>query len=346
MACLFASGCATLPPTPYTENGASLASLAPVEDQRGRFREVFCAVLEEQGQTLPDSRPCEDALTRYGVELGATDRSVELGQSARGLVAVFVPGIGWSCIAEWLDLEATIRTHVRRNGFDLVEIPVGAMSSTVSNACQVRDAIIQMDPVSTGNRLVLIGYSKGVPDILEAIVSFPEILPRIAAIVSVAGAIGGSPLAEDVRQSQLELLEHWPDAQCSAGDGGAIESLRPAVRSAWLEEHTLPESVPIYSLLTCPDPDRISSALRSSYRKLSRLDPRNDGMVLLEDQLIPGSTVIGCLNADHWAVAVPIKRSHPNVGSLMVEHNDYPREALLEAVLRFVEEDLSASTMD
>jgi hypothetical protein len=47
------------------------------------------------------------------------------------------------------------------------------------------------------------------------------------------------------------------------------------------------------------------------------------------------------INADHWALAVPIARTHSIVGSLFVTQNAYPREALAEAVLRFVEEDLA-----
>jgi len=47
--------------------------------------------------------------------------------------------------------------------------------------------------------------------------------------------------------------------------------------------------------------------------------------------------------ADHWALAVPIARTHTTIGSLFVTRNAYPREALVEALMRFVEEDLSAS---
>jgi len=43
---------------------------------------------------------------------------------------------------------------------------------------------------------------------------------------------------------------------------------------------------------------------------------------------------------------VPVARSHAVIGSLFVDQNDYPREALLEAVLRFVEEDLSRKRID
>jgi hypothetical protein len=77
------------------------------------------------------------------------------------------------------------------------------LSGTANNARQIRDAIMQMELEGTEPRLVLIGYSKGAPDILEAVVSYPEIRPRVAAV-------GGSPLANDADQSQLALLQHWP----------------------------------------------------------------------------------------------------------------------------------------
>jgi hypothetical protein len=38
---------------------------------------------------------------------------------------------------------------------------------------------------------------------------------------------------------------------------------------------------------------------------------------------------------------VPISRSHSTIASLFVTQNAYPREALLEALLRFIEEDLA-----
>lgn len=193
-------------------------------------------------------------------------------------------------------------------------------------------------------KLVLIGYSKGAPDILEAIVSYPEIRHRIAAVISIAGTIGGSPLANDATQSQLAMLRHWPDAQCTQGDGGAIESLRPTTRKAWLADNSLPRDFPYYSLVTYPRPERISSILKSSYKKLSRIDARNDSQVLFYDQVIPGSALMGYINADHWALVVPVARTHSTIGSMFVDQNNYPREALLEALLRFVEEELEPSS--
>jgi len=137
------------------------------------------------------------------------------------------------------------------------------------------------------------------------------------------------------------MLRHCPGATCRSGDGGAVERLRPATRQAWLAQNPLPSDVRYYSLATFPQPERISSILKTSYDKLARVDARNDSQVIFYDQLVPGSTLVGYLNADHWAVAVPISRSHPMITSMFVTQNAYPREALLEALLRFLEEDLA-----
>jgi hypothetical protein len=66
-----------------------------------------------------------------------------------------------------------------------------------------------------------------------------------------------------------------------------------------------------------------------------------DSQVIYSDQIIPGSTLLGFLNCDHWAIAVPVNRSHPVISRSLVDKNDYPREGMLEAVLRFIEEDLA-----
>jgi dienelactone hydrolase len=344
VACGALSACASAPLEPYTEDAPPLALVpvaqAGVMDKRGRFREIFCTILEKRGTGLPDYRVCSDALKRVGVEPDGSGKKVELGQAKRRLKAMVVPGVGWDCVSKWLDLKDTVRKHIRQFGYDEELIRVDALSSTTTNARQIRDAIMAMDSDSAQPELVLIGYSKGAPDILEAVVSYPEIRRRIAAVVSVAGAIGGSPLANDATQSQLELLTHWPGAQCTAGAGSAVESLRPRIRKTWLATHSLPTDFPYYSLVTYPEPEHISSILKSSYKKLSQIDARNDGQLLFYDQIIPGSTLLGYANADHWALVVPVARSHSMIGSTFVDHNDYPREALLEAVLRFVEEEL------
>lgn len=346
-ASLALGACATQPLLPYSRDTPPLALVpafhAGVKDQRARFREIYCAVLEARARDVPDYRPCEDALSRVGAEPAGTGKPVDLAASRRGLIAAIVAGVGYECFEKWLQAPATAAAHVRQFGYDMVQIKVDALSSSAKNARQIRDFILGMQAEAGAPRLVLIGYSKGAPDILEAVVAYPEIRRAVAAVVSAAGAVGGSALANDAEQYQADLLRHFPQATCDSGDGGAVNSLRPTIRKTWLAQNPLPGELRYYSLVTFPHPDQVSSILKSSYDKLARVDARNDSQMIFYDQIVPGSTLVGYVNADHWALAVPIARTHTTVGSLLVTHNAYPREALLEALLRFIEEDLTAA---
>jgi hypothetical protein len=309
--------CASKPMNPWTVDSPPHALVpiadAGVTDRRGRFREIFCEVLESRGEEWPDYRPCEEALTRVANEPPGSGKAVHLGESRHNLLLLVVPGVGWECIEEWLKIDVSISDLLHSAGY--------------------RAELLQVDGL----------YSKGAPDILEAIVNYPELRERVVAVISAAGAIGGSPLANTADQKDLNLMLHFPGSTCSEGDGGALESLRPAARRAWLASNPLPPELVYYSLVTFPHPDRMSSVLNGSYRKLSKVDARNDSQVIYYDQMIPGSTLLGFVNADHWAIAVPISRSHTFMGSTFVDKNDYPREAIFEAILRFVEEDLVQS---
>ena len=76
MACLVLglSACAGKPPEQpaIEETRAELQAYIAsdvVSDDRGRFREIFCAVLADHGPDLPDYRTCEEALRITGYEV-------------------------------------------------------------------------------------------------------------------------------------------------------------------------------------------------------------------------------------------------------------------------------------
>lgn len=343
-AILLLTACAHRPLNPWTAESPPLALVpvadAGVDDQRGRFREILCAVLESRGEEWPDYRSCEEALTRVGEEPPGPGKLVDLGPSQQEYLVLLVPGVGWECAAEWLTVEVPITELLVTFGYGTRILQVDGLSSSGHNAQQIRDGILALPDDLDELPILLLGYSKGTADILEAVVSFPEIRERIVAVLSLAGSVGGSPLANFAKQKDLNIMRFFPGAKCSEGDGGAIDSLRPATRRAWLAKNPLPEEIAYYSLVTYPHPDRISTVLSGMYRQLSQVDARNDSQMIYYDQIIPGSTLLGFLNADHWAVALPIQRSHRFVGATFVDRNDYPREAVIESVLRFVAEDL------
>ncbi len=338
------AGCASAPPLPHTLNVDPQIRLPAAhgagQDRRGRFREVFCAVLDARKDVLPDHRACDLALTRLAPEPPGTGAGVELGTVQRKLTLLFVPGVGWDCFADWLAMEDTIPRHLGQFGFDMRTVPIDGLGSSASNATRIRDSVLGMPRDDPGSDLVLMGYSKGAVDIQVALERHPEIHHRVAAVVSLAGVIGGSPLAEEMGEDELDMLQHFPGARCAPVDGGVINDIRPATRRAWLDSHPLPPGIAYYSLITVPAPGQVSRLLRSSYRTLALTDANNDSQVILADQYLPGSVLLGLLNADHWAVAVPIARTHGIVGTLLVDRNDYPREALYEAVMRLIAEDV------
>ncbi|MBT8449693.1 MAG: hypothetical protein KJO69_08385 [Gammaproteobacteria bacterium] len=338
------TGCTTrLPETALSDTVPTIlaaANRAGIYDSRARFREVLCAVNAKHGVALPDFRPCEEILTKVSHEPAGTGVNIDLGQSQTGLTAVFVPGVGWDCFDEWLEIDEHFAEHINEYNFNLKIMNIEGLSSSQRNAKLVRDGLLEIIKSSSQEKIVLIGYSKGIVDILEAIVRYPELHEHISAVVSIAGAVGGSPLAIDADKDYLKLLTKWPGANCTEGDSGVIDSLNPKIRQSWLYSNILPDSFPYFSLATLPEKKQISLALKPSYNRLSQLDSRNDGQLLYFDQLLPGSHLLGYLNADHWAVMVPIARSHEFLGATVTNKNSFPREVLIEAVLRMISETL------
>ena len=249
-----------------------------------------------------------------------------LGESTHSLKIVLVHGVGWGCVKNFIAPRGSVVEHLSQFGYEVTTLDVDPLSSSEHNATQIRNQILTMSDNDQGKPIVLLGYSKGAPDILEAVVKYPVLQNKVSAIVSVAGAIGGTPLANDVSQSTLNLVRHFPGAECEIGDQGALESLKPINRKRWLATNSLPKSIRYYSVITFPEQDNISSILKSTHSNFSQVAPRNDGQLIFYDQMISGSVLLGYINADHWAVAVPLNRSHAFISSTFVDKNAFPRE--------------------
>jgi hypothetical protein len=312
---------------------------AGISDERARFREIFCAIRQDHGQRLPDDRSCEQALHQLSGEAVAGGKPVYLGEARLPLRFVIIPGLSEECVSAFIQPFSDARPHVESLGFKTDFIMVSGLGGSAQNAAQILKAVADMS-LASGEKLVFIGYSKGATDVLEAMVHYPELSRRTAAVVTLAGVVSGTPIADDVPQFLKKFADQVFEGKCPPGEGRAFESLSRRERLKWLSANRLPDTVRYYSLAAFTHRENISLILRPSYDKLSLVDPLNDSQVVFHDALVPGGVVLGYLNADHWAVAMPFNREHPMLSDALVTRNAFPREMLLEAIVRFVEESL------
>lgn len=97
---------------------------------------------------------------------------------------------------------------------------------------------------------------------------------------------------------------------------------RAQARRDWLQKNTLPGFVQYFSLAAFTTRAHLSAALAPVWKRLLRYDYRNDGQVLARDSLIPGSTLLGYLDADHWSAAIDVESVHPVIGARRAARSD------------------------
>lgn len=321
------------------------ASQAGNTDGRARFREIFCAIYEVRGQS-PD-RDCDSWFNRLEGEGAPTGQPVALGPSGHKLRVRIVPGIFGKCAADKatpfqdaIEPRAGQGYKLSQFGYDVAAFEVDGRSSSERNAALIADQIAAMD-LDEDERLVLIGHSKGMSDLLSLIGSDNSVIPPGTAVVSLSGVVAGTPIA-DQYERVYDAVSWIPFPNCPVDDRGGVSSLTRRDRLSFLATHNLRADLRYYSIAAFTDASNMSGFLMPTFRKLSQWDPRNDGNVIFHDSIIPGSEILAYPDSDHWAIAMPFEFYAPSwFRKTVASRNHFPRVVLLEAVLRTVEEDIS-----
>jgi hypothetical protein len=119
-----------------------------------------------------------------------------------------------------------------------------------------------------------------------------------------------------------------------------MSSLTPEAATQWLEANPLPSGVRFYSLAAFTTRGHVARALVPLWKHLGGTVIRNDGQVVATDAVIPGSTLLGDANADHWGVAQTIETEHP----VLAARQDpalFPLEQLFVAMVAFIADGLA-----
>jgi hypothetical protein len=218
------AACAPAPPL-YSGATPPVLMTTPAEagivDLRGTYRSALCRRLPVDGPR------CDDVLLRLPGENPPASQTQSPGTLRRYRVA-FVPGLFSECLQALARPFADVIPDLTRAGVDARYFSVAGRGSTATNSERLAQEIAALP--DDGRPLIVVAYSKGLPDLLELVARRPESAARIAAIVSLAGAANGSLLADRHLVTYQRWLSGLPLVGCGSGTGAELGDLRRDVR--------------------------------------------------------------------------------------------------------------------
>ncbi len=376
-AAVLLAACAAPPLLPYQPDAPLTAQLplsqAGVRDERAGFASLFERELKTaaHGDLAVDSwlhLPAQLAVTAAAPSAtAAAIQAIDQGFAARraGTAVLVVPGLFGDCVddqsvpfGDGLMRAPEVQAVQAYAGYAdlglhslrLVRLP--GRQSVEHNGTRLAAAIREVAAAPGVDRIVLVAYSKGVPDAQQALALLHKEHQehqdhqegprasrpghRVAALVSVAGAVLGTPLADHFQPLYDALSPRVAAFGCTASDGQELASITRRERLRWLAGHPPVPGPAYFSIVAYAEAAGMALPLRASHAWLARADPRNDGQLLASDAVLPGSTLLAAARSDHWDLALPRDRHPSALVRSLGSGRAYPREALLRATLKWV----------
>jgi pimeloyl-ACP methyl ester carboxylesterase len=309
-------------------------------DQRPRFRKIFCELINDNSQAQQRQIKCEDYLWRLNDEKQDDRVSRPLPVHDPSLRIILVAGAFAECFPKMGKPYQDAAARLKKFGYRIDTTVISGRSSSSYNAAMIAKTVDGLEIKAT-ERLILLGYSKGAMDILHFLVEYPELAKKVTAVLSVAGVINGTPLADKFAETYDNWFKNISIKACEPGDGGVLNSLKRSAQFPWLADNPLPQDVRYFSIVAFTNRENVQPGLLFTYDYLRNIDPRNDGQVIFYDQAIPGSSLLGYINLDHWAIAVPVREKMASAGWAAASTHPHVRGLLFEAMILFLVEKLS-----
>jgi hypothetical protein len=305
------------------------------KDLRASFAETFCSVLKKE---YPDPGDWGDCSSYLDVPSARTADLKPLPTNYRVLV---IPGVLSSCNAS-TPAFAEGQKHLREvHGMtvDFLQLP---NETSETNGQRIAD-YLRFEHKKDPRQFIVVAYSKGAPDVQEAFAADADAAAAVAAFVTVAGAVGGSPIANAMPAIAERYAASLKLGSCEGNVAEAFKSLRRDIRQRFLADHPDPV-VPTFSLVAISDESNTSKMLREAWKLLAAYDKRQDSQLIQADAIVPGASFLGAARADHLAVALPFEFSSDESIRSAADRNHYPRVALFEALVRSAIQALPRST--
>ena len=147
------------------------AGAPPIHDQRTRFREIFCGLINENSEAQQRQIKCEDYLWRLTDEKQGDRLSQPLPVHDASLRIILVSGAFAECFPEMGMPYQDAAVRLEKLGYRIDTIVVSGRSSSSYNAAMIAKTVNGLEHRAT-EPLILLGYSKGATDILHFLVEF------------------------------------------------------------------------------------------------------------------------------------------------------------------------------
>ena len=330
-ALLTAACAATTTPVTYSVMSTALIPVAADHNKARDFGRVFCSTLTHLKD--PEGHAWGDC-AKYIDIAEASQTQAALTSPYRFLL---VGGLGGECL-NGRAFGPSIAHLKADHGLAVEYFAVPPYAPSEENGKAIAKHLDEGWSGDRAHRYVLIGYDKGAADLLEALRVLDDAPAKVAAVVTVAGIVGGVWRPEDLRLL-MQPGQPWISANCPGNVQDAMASVTREVRQSVLRASPL--QVPGYSVVASSTLADTSSALRAMWKRLSLYAKEQDGEVIAWEGLLPGAKYLGTVKADHWAVALPFDQAAKLPKA--VDRNRFPRDGLLEAIVRYVSADLPAA---
>lgn len=287
---------------------------------------------------------------------------------APGLITGYMPTLAFQTVFPQMVERFGVKilssdSHPVRSSEANVADLANAMENGIGNAPDPEGTLLTAaDHPNPPGDVVLMGYSKGAPDISTFLVSRPDLVPRVRAVVSWAGAHGGSPLAndmynevKDVPNSELadNLVEHlaglarrfFPFPDVTRLDRrldeydvkGALYSLTTMRREEFNAEHTATlegYGIPTIYFTGSTSAREVAYFNRSGEKELHKLDPYNDMQLTQLEATPPTAAAVhpAMFHANHWDLSYDTWPWYKTMGSLELRE-PFTRYAAMSSIL-------------